>query len=75
MSKILTIDEALNDKNILLVEDALEQFNEKGIIDEKFFTSLKRAVQSPESIKNFLRLDLQKGFTRIFRKPAKIIIQ
>ena len=75
MSKILTIDEALKDGNVDLIEEALDQFNDRRIVDERIFTELKRGVQSPESIKNFLRLDLQKGFSRIFQKPAKIYVQ
>lgn len=75
MSKILTIDEALQGANAVIIQDALNEFNERGIVDERFFTELKRGVRSPEAVKNFLGLALKKDFVQTFRTPPKITFQ
>lgn len=73
--KILTLDEAFKDGHADLIEDALDQFNDRRIVDARIFSEVKSRLANPEAIRNFLRINNQKGFSRFKTEPSKITFQ
>lgn len=49
---ILTVDEAFQGNNFLLLKEALEKLNGEGVYDDGFFPLMQHHIQTPEAWQN-----------------------